>query len=65
MTLNVYLAAKLVKKLFKAESQSSEKHIAYTKYDFDSFQQEVNAKCLERKDTCQMRYLLALSTQDI
>ena len=36
--------------MFKAESQRSEKHLAY-KVRFDTFQQEVNAKCLERKDT--------------
>ena len=34
--------------MFKAESQRSEKHLAY-KVRFDSFQQEINAKCLERK----------------
>ena len=36
--------------MFKSKSQSSEIHLAY-KVRFDSFKQEVNAKCLEMKDT--------------
>ena len=37
-------------RMFKAEPQRSEKQLAY-KVRSDSFQQEVKAKCLERKDT--------------
>ena len=36
--------------MFKAESQSSEKHLAY-KVKSDSFQQEVKAKCVKTKYT--------------
>ena len=36
--------------MLKAESQTSEKHLAH-KVRLDSFQQEVKAKCLENKDT--------------
>ena len=37
--------------MLKSESQTSEKHLAYT-VRLDSLQQEVKAKCLENKDTC-------------
>ena len=36
--------------MFKAESQRSEKHLAY-KVRVDSFQQEVKANCIKRKYT--------------
>ena len=36
--------------MLKAESQTSEKHLAY-KVRLDSFQQEVKTTCLENKDT--------------